>query len=367
MEENLRYFYVCVLVLWTFVAQAKELSLDELKAEIIRISEIQEASAQSSALKLLVSSFLIEPKSAVSGAWSVNVDISPIDDSKTVVMALQAESPIRAWVNEVATPVLIVRFKEGKLDSYFSLGVTPNVESGDNRTITLRFDSAPAKKYEGSISTDNKAVFLRNTRALLREISSSDKLTLRFTPFNSNPVTTTFNLTGFDEAARELLAAAKIDLSNQDLLFEDEYRKSLSKQSSYSTFGISVEGNVVTIETEGSRWRPFARKSAAIDLISSTLNAFKGLPNDVRYKLAVNINGSNITAKLTNDGGLPFTSQELRELFNSAVDKSGFDRSLISSVSLNTVQPTYYGRDAPAILVGKLKDTNESIKIAVEL
>lgn len=367
MEVNLRYFCAFILFFLAFVAPGKELSLDELRAEIIRISEIQDSFAQSSALKFLVSSFSNRTTPNVSSEWSVEVATSPIDDSKTVVMALDAESPISAWPNEVATPVLILRFKEGELDSYFSLGVTPNVESGDTRTLTLRFDSSPAKNYEGSISTNNKALFLRDTRVLLREISSADKLTLRFTPFNSSPVTTTFNLKGFDGAASELLAAAKIDLSNRNLLFEDEYRKSLSKLSRYSTFGISVKGNVVTIKAEGSRWKPFARKSSAIDLISSALEAFKGLPSDMKHRLVVNINGSNITTRKTSDGGLPFTSQELQELFNDAVDKSAFDRSLISGISLNIVEPTYYGQDAPEILVGKLKDTNESIKITVEL
>jgi type VI secretion system protein VasI len=131
--------------------------------------------------------------------------------------------PVHAWPNETVTPSLVIRFKEGKLESYFSLGVMPHTESGESRSYTLRFDSSPAKDYEGSLSTDGKGLFIEETRFLLREIASADKLTLRFTPFNSSPVTTTFNLKGFTNASKELLSAAMLDLKDRNIQFEDAY------------------------------------------------------------------------------------------------------------------------------------------------
>lgn len=367
MEVNLKIFKIFFLLICATVVQANELSLNEIKAEVIRISKIESPAKQKSDILALARSFGEDKKTNATGDWNVQVDKSPIDDTETVIMALNAETPIRAWVNEVSTPTLMLRFKEGELEAFFSLGVTPDTESGDTRTLTLRFDSQPAKDFKGNISTNNKAVFLRNPRELLREISSAKKLTLKFTPFNSNPVTTTFNLNGFNQSANKLFAAANLDLNDKGLMFEDEFRKSLSSKSSYSTFGIYLKKNIVTIETEGGRWKPFARKSAAIDLISNALLAFKDLPDSLSYKLVVNINGSSLTTKQTSDGGLPFSSQELQSLFNDALKKSELDKSLILKVNLTTVEPDYYGNDAPSILVGKVKDTNESIQLIAEL
>ena len=367
MEVNLNIFKITFLLVCAAGVQAKELSLNEIKDEVIRISKIESLAKQKTEIFALASSFDGNKKANKTGDWNVKVDKSPIDDSESVIMALNAESPIHAWVDDVSTPTLMIRFKEGELDTYFSLGVTPDTEAGDTRTLTLRFDSLPAKDFKGNISTNNKAVFLRDSIELLREISSAQKLTLRFTPFNSNPVTTTFNLNGFNQSASKLFAAANLDLNDKGLMFEDKFRKSLSSKSSYSTFGIYLKNNIVTIETEGGRWKPFARKSAAIDLISNALVAFKNLPDSLNYKLVVNINGSSLTTKQTSDGGLPFSSQELQGLFNDALKKSELDKSLILKVNLNTVEPDYYGNDAPSILVGKVKDTNESIQLIAEL
>ena len=360
---------ICAAILLAMLSSthASELDIDELKAEVIRISKISSPSVQQSEITKLVASFTAENNELGKGDWQVRIDKSPIDDSKTIVMSLKAQSPIRAWVNDVAIPELILRFKEGRLESYFSLGVTPNTERGDSRTLTLRFDSDPAKDVKGSISTDKKAVFLENSRQLIRELSSSKKLTLRFTPFNSNPVTTTFDLDGFAQASNELLAAANIDLNDKGVLFEDEYKKSLQKTSMYSSFGISVKKNVVTIKTEGGRWKPFARTSAATDLISTALKAFKELPADLKYKVTIDVNGSSLTTKQTSDGGVPFSSSELQKLLNQAIEKAEFNQSLIIKTNLKTVEPNYYGKDAPSILVGKVKDTNESIILTVEI
>lgn len=358
---------IAILLTMISSTQASELNVNELKAEVTRISKISSPSAQQSEIRKLVASFNVENNEGDKGDWQVRTETSPIDDSKTVVMALKAQSPIRAWVNDVSTPELILRYKEGSLESYFSLGVTPDTEYGDNRTLTLRFDSEPAIDFKGSISTNNKAVFLKNTRELIRELSSSRKLTLRFTPFNSNPVTTTFDLSGFGNGAKELLSAANIDLNDKGLLFEDEYKKSLNKASSYSRFGIYVKKNEVTIKTEGGRWKPFARTSAATDLISTALKAFKELPADLKYKVVIDVNGSSLTTKQRSDGGRPFSSGELQGLLNQALEKAEFNPSLISKTNLNTVEPSYYGKDAPSILVGKVKDTNESIKLTVEI
>ena len=182
-EVTLKIFKIVFLLICAAGVQANELSLNEIKEEIIRISKIENSAKQKSDILALARSFDEDKKANTTGDWSVQVDKSPIDDSESVIMALNAETPIHAWVNDVSTPTLMIRFKEGKLETYFSLGVTPDTESGDTSTLTLRFDSLPAKDFKGSISTNNKAVFLINPRPSLpgKTLTKAPKSTIRTT------------------------------------------------------------------------------------------------------------------------------------------------------------------------------------------
>ena len=185
--------------------------------------------------------------------WSVSKSISPMDDSVTVSLSLDANEEITAWPSKVARPTLIVRYREGKLDAYFNLGVTPNVESGDRRTVTLRFDQNEAFNVRGNISTSGEAIFLPDTRNIVRYIADSKILHIRFTPFNSNPVVASFDLQGFESKAEELLNHAGLSLDNKAELFEDTLKR-INRSNEYSPVAMytRVDGFEVSIRSQGS-------------------------------------------------------------------------------------------------------------------
>jgi type VI secretion system protein VasI len=142
--------------------------------------------------------------------WTTKSETSRIDDSKTVVLGLQAESAITGWPRKSHTPSLIIRCKERQTEAYFVTGMTPNVEYGtDGATITLRIDKAPAFKLEAEKSTDGEALFLPAAITQIKELMNGSTLLFEFVPFNSSPQMTTFQIAGLSEAIKPLREACK--------------------------------------------------------------------------------------------------------------------------------------------------------------
>lgn len=340
----------------------------ELENEIRRIASIPDKEKQLDELKKLAQRLDANRKvENLDSKWSISTSTSPIDDTKSVVMALPAESSIRAWPNKRAIPQLVLRYKESQLEAYLDLGVSPAIESGDLRTVTLRFDSNEAFDVRGSESTDGNAIFLPNTRSIIRRVSESRTMVLRFTPFNSNPVTTTFDLSGFNTSSQELLASAGFDLNDINQIFQDYYREALKDYSFAQTYKIGVTGNLITISTQGNSWRPFARNSSVIDLISTALVGVKKALTRIEGKVELNIAvfGTDVKERISRDGALPFSPDELKGLTEQALKKAQLPNDVVVNYSVGAASPEYYGNDAPQILVGKLQDTNERVEVKV--
>ncbi len=144
-----------------------------------------------------------------SHGWSVSEDKSPMDDSRTVTLSLDADSAISAWPSETHTPTLIIRCREKATDLYIVNGTAPNVEYGelDGARVRLRLDSAAAFTQTWGKSTDDKALFARGAVTLAKRLAKADRLTYQFTPFNSSPATTTFSLAGLAEHLPKVASA----------------------------------------------------------------------------------------------------------------------------------------------------------------
>lgn len=142
--------------------------------------------------------------------WRLSTESSKIDDSKTATLSLNAESPIRGWPNKNETPTLIIRCKERKTEAYIVTGMSPMVEYGsDGSTIRLRIDKKPAFKIHAGKSTDGEALFIPSAIVQLKKLLGSSTLLFEFTPFNSPPQMTTFNISGIDEAIKPIREVCK--------------------------------------------------------------------------------------------------------------------------------------------------------------
>jgi type VI secretion system protein VasI len=142
--------------------------------------------------------------------WVVSSETSRIDDSKTVILRLQAENEITGWPRKSVTPSLVIRCKERHTDAYFVTGMSPMVEYGtDGATITLRIDKSPAFKLQAGKSTDGEALFLPSAVSQIKRMTAGSSLLFEFVPFNSSPQMATFQIAGLADALKPVREACK--------------------------------------------------------------------------------------------------------------------------------------------------------------
>lgn len=131
------------------------------------------------------------------GKWEVNVDVNPIDDSKTVTLILNADSGTSKWNRPV---FLVARCKSNTTEFYIGwndyLGREADVLTrvGDNKATTKRW----------GMSTDSKATFHDKPIVFLKEMLTANKLVAQVTPYNESPVTAIFDTSGMQNAIKPL-------------------------------------------------------------------------------------------------------------------------------------------------------------------
>jgi hypothetical protein len=81
-----------------------------------------------------------------------------MDDSRTVILKLDANEPVKAWL-KVVHPVLILRCKERVLDTYVATQTAAAVERGGGHSVRLRFDTGVPKPEDWGESGDHAALF----------------------------------------------------------------------------------------------------------------------------------------------------------------------------------------------------------------
>jgi len=135
------------------------------------------------------------------GDWEVSVDVSPMDDSKTVFLQLKAERPVLTSIGQQHTPYMILRCKEGSITAYVGTGSSA---AGDDTAVTVRYDQFTAYDQEWSNSNSGDALFAPSAKLFIGKLLSHNRLTMRWTPFGSSPQVTTFSLTGLDSVIEQL-------------------------------------------------------------------------------------------------------------------------------------------------------------------
>lgn len=144
-------------------------------------------------------------KSANKGDWKVNIDVNPLDDSKTVILSIYSNENIRTGFRNQKIP-LIIRCKSNTTDLYINWA---NYLGLDSTNVTTRIDKDNAITEKWVLSTDNKATFARNAISLAKRMLQGSTLIAQTTPYSESPVMVTFNLDGLQEAIKPLRETCK--------------------------------------------------------------------------------------------------------------------------------------------------------------
>ena len=135
------------------------------------------------------------------GKWEVHEDVSPLDDSKTVIMALSSEDRIGQ-----TRPQLVVRCMEGETHVFIDYDTILG-RPGYDVTVWTRFDQRPAESSRWAVSSSGTAIFADYGVSLALEIASARMLFVRVIPERGNRISATFQLKGSVEAMRPLREA----------------------------------------------------------------------------------------------------------------------------------------------------------------
>ena len=133
------------------------------------------------------------------GAWEVLLDEDPITDKQRFFLTLESENA----VSSLGVPVrLVVRCIEGGDNDVF---VQWHEYLGDtNPSVTTRLGDARPRQERWGLSNDRQATFVRKNQLLLIEkFLYHDRYVAKVTPYRENPITATFDLSGFQESLQE--------------------------------------------------------------------------------------------------------------------------------------------------------------------
>lgn len=131
------------------------------------------------------------------GKWVVRSTVNPVDDSKTVILALEADSGQSHWGNPI---FLFMRCKSNTTDFYINW----NDYLGSDAYVLTRIGDSKATSSYWSLSTDKKATFKNSPISFIKQMMGSDKLVAQVTPYNENPVTAIFDTSGLKNAISTL-------------------------------------------------------------------------------------------------------------------------------------------------------------------
>lgn len=139
-----------------------------------------------------------------SGKWESTTSISPIDDSKTVVLRLPADEPVPVQSGRKDTPTLYLRCKEKHTEAY----VVWNTFVGATEVrATYRFDKEKAIRRNWDVSTSADTVLIPRPIDAIREMMKRKSLLVELTPYGENPSHTTFTLSGLENVIEPLQEA----------------------------------------------------------------------------------------------------------------------------------------------------------------
>ncbi len=136
------------------------------------------------------------------GKWQEFTNIDPMTDKKVIVLSLDAEKPIYTKLSfEENIPSLYIRCKNNKTEAYISWNAYLGI---DTTRVTYRIDKQKKHTLYWAVSTDYKASFAPSGYRFAKKLLNHKKLVVSLTPYGDNPVTTVFNISGFENAATNL-------------------------------------------------------------------------------------------------------------------------------------------------------------------
>ena len=305
-------------------------------------------------------------------AWNIRQDVDEMTEEKEFFATSDAVSPlnpmsppyrdVKAWLG--------VGCKNDKLWAYIGFSKSPNLIDKKNRNGYSEIDARV--KWNDSLedlrfTQDWGSRFLHFAMddLAVKKLKAYNNFMVELNWHGNGGAIFKFDLDGSSAAIGKIVEKCGIRLTK--IGFEDKFEEAQSKKSFSSTYQISVSDTIVEVKTEGNSWKPFARDSSATDRIKTAISLIDEVAKqfDESYSLSIEVIGSTSSDKRSSDGARPFRGYKLKNILEEAVNLSGINKDRIKEITVNDRDPELYGNDAPNILIGRVKNTNEMVRFNI--
>lgn len=134
--------------------------------------------------------------------WVVDIQTSQMTDEETVSLIVVSNESVDCSFGRQSRTSLILRCLENTTSAIFHTQCHMASGHGGYGNVTYRVgDNAPETR-EFEASTNNRALGLwRGAQSIpfIQDLLGQDRLLVRMTPYGSNPIEVSFNITGIDE------------------------------------------------------------------------------------------------------------------------------------------------------------------------
>lgn len=141
------------------------------------------------------------------GDWRVQIDQSPVDDSKTVVLISKTKDALPGRFGKESSPSLVLRCLRNTTSAYINFDGYHMADIQGYGKITFRVDKNKAFSRNTDVSTDNKALgFWSGGSAIpfIKQLLGGETLLVQATPFSESPLTFSIDISEIDEAVKPL-------------------------------------------------------------------------------------------------------------------------------------------------------------------
>ncbi|QQM31703.1 hypothetical protein JET14_05915 [Martelella lutilitoris] len=144
------------------------------------------------------------------GDWYIQIDTSPMDDTKTVAMLVSSNEEIPGRFGQSDTASMLIRCLENTTSIHISLNGNFLSDIQGYGNVEYRLDKETARSQNMHVSSDNSALGLwsgNRSIPFIRRMFDNDQMLVRITPYNGNPIMVTFPIKGLEKAIQPLREA----------------------------------------------------------------------------------------------------------------------------------------------------------------
>lgn len=146
-------------------------------------------------------------ETTVASQWKVDVQTSPIDDTKNVFLTVVGENGLKNRYGQEADLSFYIACRENVTSAFFVFGGHFMSDIQGRGQVTYRVDQAKARSQSFTVSTDNEALGLWSGGSaipFIKGLFGGKRMYVEATPFSESTVSDFLPVSGLEEAIAPL-------------------------------------------------------------------------------------------------------------------------------------------------------------------